>query len=57
MSGHPRLYPPEGWRVDLLPLREGTLPVDTLQLQGGSFSGFRGTMLVSSPGCKQKVLG
>jgi len=37
MFGHPLLYPPEVWRVDLLPLREGTFPLDTLQLAAGWF--------------------
>jgi len=37
MLGHPPLYPPEIWRVDPLPLREGTSTLDTLQLAGGWF--------------------
>ena len=37
MFGHPPLYPPEVWRVDPLPLREGTLTLDTLQLAAGWF--------------------
>jgi len=37
MFGHPPLYLPEVWRVDPLPLREGTLTLDTLQLAAGWF--------------------
>jgi len=37
MFGHPPLYPPEIWRVDPLPLRDGTLPLDTLELAAGWF--------------------
>ena len=55
MFGHPPLYPPEVWRVNPLPLREGSLTLDTLLLAAGWFIHLLPTLHTEAVSAEKRV--